>query len=157
MKKGLNKKAISNVVVAVLLIFIAVLSVLFLSTFIKDYLRNEQFEETQLSLNCVQDVEIEILGACYDEDLFKITIKNKRDIILGDFFLIVFYYADGESETIPTPYLTYIMPYETNTLIVPYKKSTDKIIVVPKIEEQSFLCFNSAPEFSNIKECENES
>jgi len=152
-KKDLSKKGLSNIVATILLILISIIAIVLVGSYIKNFLRNKQIEQSQLNLNCIQDVEIEILEACYNENLFKITVKNKKDIILGDFFLIIFYYSDGENEIIPTPYLTYIMPYETKIINVPYKKPTDKIIVVPRIEEQSFLCMNNAPEYSNIKEC----
>ena len=82
-------------------------------------------------------------------------MKNKKDIILGDFFLVILYFENGISEEIPTPYNTRVMPYETKTITIMYYEGTEKIKVVPRIEEQSYLCREVAPEFGDIKECEN--
>ncbi len=116
-------------------------------------IENQDLEDAQTKFNCVKDVKIEILNACYENNLLKIKTKNKEDIILGDFFLVLLDFNNGTSEKIPTPYNTYIMPYETKTIIIPYYEGLNTIRLIPRIEKQNYLCLESAPEFKNITEC----
>ena len=144
------KKRGSQTLTAFLLIMIAVIAVVSIYAIIK----NRNVENVQTKFNCIKDIKIEILNACYENNLLKIEIKNKESIILGDFFLIALYFKNQTSETIPTPYHTYIMPYETKTIIVPRHNDLQKIKVIPRIENQNYLCSEFAPEFENINECE---
>jgi len=133
-----------------LLIIVAVIAITSIILIIK----NRNIEELQVKFNCIKDIKIEILNTCYEGNLLKIEIKNKDDIILGDFFLISLYFNNQTSETIPTPYNTYIMPYETKTITIPYYKGLEKIRVIPRIENENYLCSELAPEYENINECE---
>ena len=132
-----------------LLIIVAVIAIISISLIIK----NRNIEDLQVRFNCIKDIKIEILNTCYEGNLLKIEIKNKDDVILGDFFLISLYFNDQTSETIPTPYNTYIMPYEIKTIIIPYYEGVEKIRVIPRIENQNYLCPEFAPEYENINEC----
>jgi len=142
----------SQTLTAFFLIIIAVVAVTSIILIIK----NRNIEDLQVRFNCIKDIKIEILNTCYEGNLLKIEIKNKDDIILGDFFLISLYFSNQTSETIPTPYNTYIMPYETKTITVPYYKGLEKIRVIPRIENKNYLCSEFAPEYENINECKNE-
>ncbi len=139
----------SQTLTAFLLIIIAVIAIIYIYSIIK----NRNIENLQVKFNCIKDIKIEILNACYENNLLKIEIKNKDDIILGDFFLVTLYFNNQTSKTIPTPYHTYIMPYETKTIIVPYHEGLEKIRVIPRIENQNYLCSEFAPEYKNIMEC----
>lgn len=146
-----SKKGASQIMVIVLLIVLAAISVLSISSIIK----NQNVEKIQTKFNCISDVKIEILDACYTDNLFNITIKNKHSVILGDFFLVRLFFDTKNSNTIPSPPEIYIGPYETKTFIFPHGEdlsSLNKIQVIPKIEDQSYLCMENAPEFI-IKEC----
>ena len=152
MKKR-EKRGLSNIIVTVLFVLLVIAAAGILYSVIKKYVAGSNLEQGKASINCISDVKIEILNACYQGNLFKITIKNKGSLILGDFFLIDLFYLNGTSEIIPTPYNTFINPYQTKTVIVPYHENLEKIMVIPKIENQAYLCYQNAPEFKSIKEC----
>ena len=57
-------------------------------------------------------------------------------------------------QRIPTPYHTYVGAYKTEPIYIPYKQDIAKIKVIPKIEEQVYLCPNEAPEYKGgINDC----
>ena len=145
----MNTKGIAEILIIGFFILITVL-IIFL---VKPLLKNKGLEESQSLINCIQDVEIEIVNACYQNNLLKIKISNKKSIILGDFFLVVMTYSNGEEEPIPTPYHTYVYPYETKDIFVAFETLPEKIKVIPRIEKQAYLCKNEAPEFKNINSC----
>jgi len=151
------------VIAVVFLIIIAVLAVGFLGSFVLNYIRTSPLDKTQLSLNCIQDVNIQVLDACYNINselaTLNIKVKNKRELILGDFFLILITYQNGETEKIPTPLNTFVKGYETKT-IQAFKSEEinlfseiEKIKVIPQIEGQNYLCDQSAPEVESVKLC----
>ena len=144
----MKKRGVSEVIS----IFFAILVVTIIIIIIFSYIKNYKVEQAQSKLNCIKDVNVEILDACYENNVLKITLKNRNDIILGDFFLVTIYYQ-GTSKVIPTPYLTYLNPYEAKTILMPYYEGTEKIKVIPRIERQSYLCPEVAPEFKDIKPC----
>ncbi len=150
MKQKSKKGAASQILTITLLIIIVIIAILSISTILK----NKQAEDIQTKFNCINDVKIEILNACYNQNILNIKIKNKEDIILGDFFLINMQFNDKTSETIPTPFNTFIESYETKIIQVPYHQNLNKIKVIPRIESQSYLCPGIAPEYENIMECE---
>jgi len=145
-----------NLVTTVLFILVIVILAGILWESVRTIIKNTELEKQEELLNCVQEVKLEILDVCYEGNLLKMKLKNKKDTILGDFFLIQMTYEDGNVETIPTAYHTYLNAYETKQIIVPYYEGVVKIKVIPKIENQVYLCVESAPEFENIGECENE-
>ncbi len=151
MKKR-DKEGISSIMTTIFLIVLATVSIISFYQIIKDY----NVERVQMKFNCIKDVNVEILDACHEDNTLKIKMKNNEDIILGDFFLVVLYFDDGTSEEIPTAYNTFIMPYETKIIVIPYYEGIIKMKVVPRIEEESYLCREVAPDFKNIEECENE-
>jgi len=155
MEKGgyLDSRGLSQVVSTVLIILISIMAIGMLTVFVFNVIKQQNIEEAQTALNCITDVDVKILSACYTGNLLKIKIKNEKDIILGDFFLIDIFYFDREKETIPTPYYTIVNAYESRDLIVPYLSPIEKIKVIPRIESTAFLCYDNAPEYSNIKEC----
>jgi len=148
----MNKRGLS----AIISVAISILIVIVIIILISSYLKKIPLKDTQSKLNCVQDVEIQILSACYENNILKIKLKNKNDIILGDFFLITYFYNDGTSKIVPSSYLTSLQPYETKTILMPYHENLIKIKVIPRIESQSYLCPEQAPEFQPILQCENE-
>ena len=156
----MNKGGLSQVIVNVLLIVLVIVVISTLWAFLNNYLKKSPIEESQSRLNCLKDVDIEVLNACYDKNpllnnpLLKITVKNKRELTLGDFFLIRVTYNNDTMVDIPTAYYTYIQGYETKTIIIPFYPNIKKIKVIPKIEGQVYLCTNEAPEVENIKDCE---
>lgn len=152
-KRGQNKKGLSNIVAMLFLVLVALLAIAVFWVVVKNLLQEKTDKIAHGSFNCIKDVDIDILDACYKNNLLKITIKNKRELILGDFFLVTFTYTDGTKETAPTPPHTYLQGYETKTIIVPYIQDTQEIRVIPKIENQVYLCYESAPEYKNIREC----
>jgi len=149
-----EKRGLSNVVTTVLFILLIVILAGGLWIGISKVIKNTALEEQEEILNCVQDVKLEILDVCYSGNLLKMKLKNKKSVILGDFFLVQMTYEDGNMETIPTAYHTYLQGYEVKEIIVPYYEGVVKIKIVPKIEKQAYLCVESAPEFSGIGECE---
>jgi hypothetical protein len=148
----MEKRGVSKIMTTVLLVVIAIILVFSIYPIVRDYSAGK----LQIKFNCIQDADIDILNACYEDNLLKIEVKNKNDIILGDFFLVILYFETGISEEVPTPYNTYVMPYETKIITMVYYEGTEKIKVVPRIEEQSYLCREAAPEFEDIEECEND-
>lgn len=147
----MKKRGLSNIIITIFLVVIALILVVSLNSIMK----KQDIEKSQLMLNCIQDIDVKILNACYKNNLLNIQVKNRKDIILGDFFLIQMIF-DNESKIIPTAYKTSVMPYQTKTITIPYYEGLKKIKVIPRIESQNFLCMENAIEFSPIGECENE-
>ena len=89
----MKKRGLSQVVAIVLILIISLVAIGVLWGFVKNLLEKEttSIEKAQTALNCIQGVDITILDACYKNNLFKITIKNQRELILGDFFLVDFF------------------------------------------------------------------
>jgi len=152
----MNKRGVSQVIVQVLLILLAIAATGILLLTIRELISTERIDESQSRLNCLQDVDIELLDVCYSGNLLHMTIKNNRELVLGDFFLVSITFENGTVLDVPTPYNTFINGYETKKISMVYYLGTKEILVVPKIESQSFLCLDSAPKFTEIGECENE-
>jgi len=154
----MEKRGLSKVVAIFFIIMISVMAVILFWVFLTNTLekQGESVQEKYSFLNCIQDVEISILDVCYQDNLLKLKLKNKRELILGDFFLVEFTFINGSVELIPTAYHTYLQPYETKTIIVQYPGELEKIKVIPKIETQAYLCPDSAPTHKNIGACQNE-
>ena len=150
----INKKGLSQVIAITIIILLSLFAVAILWTATKTIIDRYNVGQTQEFLNCIQGANIQILDACQQNNLLKITIKNKRELILGDFFLVDITFNNGSVQRIPTPYHTYIGAYKTEPIYIPYKLEIAKIKVIPKIEEQAYLCPNEAPEYKGIiSEC----
>ena len=152
----MDKRGISDVISAVLLILLVIAAIGTLAFYITNFLKNDALEKEQLYFNCIKDVEIELLDVCYRGNILDIKIKNKKSVFLGDFFLVEVGFGNGSVQNIPTAYNTRVAPYETKIVSMPYYSGTTKIKVIPQIESHSILCYESAPEFLNITACEND-
>lgn len=148
----MKKKGLSGIIANVLLVLLTISLISVVGFFAIKFAKQDPFEK-QSSFNCVTNANIMILSACYEGNLLKINVKNNREIMLGDFFLVEVSYIDSRVEEIPTPYHTYVKGYETKQIVIPYLAEISKIKVIPKIEAQAYLCSNNAPVFEGIKEC----
>jgi len=148
----MNKRGATGIIFIIMIVVIALVIIFLLYSFIK----SSELEKTQLSFNCISDVNIQIISACLKNNILNIEIKNQGDSILGNFFLIKFDYNDGSEEGIPTPCIYSILPYETKKIqiAIPKEKTIIKAKIIPRIEDQAFLCNQFAPEINEIKECE---
>jgi hypothetical protein len=152
----MRKKGVSQLVGNVLLILVALAAIGALSVIINNVVKDDSLSDSQKGLNCLQGVEIELLSVCYENNLLNIEVKNKRELTLGDFFLIDITFQNGSKLEIPTPYNTFVDGYETKTISMIYYDDTKDIQVIPQIESQAFPCREQAPIYKNVLECEDE-
>ncbi|MFH1307634.1 MAG: hypothetical protein ABIH72_02170 [archaeon] len=149
----MRKRGVSTLIVMVFLILLAAIFSLIMALVIQKFSVHD--DSTQFS--CLQDMDVAILDACYENNILKVDVKNNKNVLLGDFLLILINFGAGETSKAPTIPGTTIRGFESKTAYVifqePITEPIKEIYVVPRLQQEKILCYEGAPKYSNIKQC----
>jgi len=143
----MNKRGISGVVAAILLVLIVIVTASIIFTWQRSF--QSSSKKQGQAFTCL-NVDLSIMDACYEDDDLYISLKNNEQATIGDYIIVILYY-ESHSQKIPSPPIITIPPFQTAKITVPYEGEIEKIEIIPKIENNGF-CPENAPQ-ADLHQC----
>jgi len=152
----MKRRGISGLIVIILLVLIAIIAFAIVYNLIISFSKEKTGEAGEI-ITCLQDVNLQVIRACYSENegQLRFTVKNNNGFDYDTEFFILRVIKDGNTIEIPTNWHSTLKGLEQKEFIadIDNPQDADEFVFIPKIKQEQGYCYGQAITFRPEKSC----